>query len=218
MDELTLNFKSSLFSESPAVIGDYIEMGIDSLIDNEIAKEIPIVSTIVGVLKFGKNVHDRNLLKQTVVFINEFNTGTVDEEKKKEYKEKIEKDSKKCEEELGRVILLLNKFIDKEKSVLLAKLYKAYINEIINWKEFCEYSEVVDRLFLQDINLLEEIYRERLNITKGRDDMFRIERLNSLGLIGLTMASVSIINGKSRTDSYINLMSFGRKLMDVLNI
>ena len=46
--------------------------------------------------------------------------------------------------------------------------------------------------------------------------MFRVERLNSLGVIALTMASMSISNGKSRTDSYIVLTGFGKKFMDVL--
>lgn len=216
MDELTQDFEKSLFRESADTIGDYLELGIDSFVNDGVLKDLPIVNTIVAVLKVGKNIYDRNLLKQTLTFINEFNSNNISEEKIKKYKEQIEKDSKKCEEELNRVILLLNKFIDKEKSILLAKVFKAYVNEIINWKEFCEYSEVIDRLFLQDLELLKEIYYKKVNITKGRDDMFRVERLNSLGVIALTMASMSISNGKSRTDSYIVLADFGKKFMDVL--
>ena len=71
------NFEKSIFDDSKDIIGDYLEIGIDSIIDNGILKEIPIVKTIVGVLKVGKNVHDRNLLKQTLVFINEFNRNEI---------------------------------------------------------------------------------------------------------------------------------------------
>lgn len=216
MDELTQDFEKSLFRDTTDVIGDYIELGIDSFINDGILKDLPIVNTIVSVLKVGKNIHDRNLLKQTLTFINEFNSNNISQEEINEYNEKIKKDPKKCEEELGRILLLLNKFIDKEKSVILSKLFKAYISKVIDWKEFCEYSEVIDRLFLQDLDLLKEIYYYRVNITKGRNDMFRVERLNSLGVIALTMASVSITNGKSRTDSYIVLTDFGRKFMDVI--
>lgn len=101
-----------------------------------ILKEILIVNTIVGVLKIGKNVHDRNLLKQTLTFINEFNNNKISHDKLKQYKITIENNPKRCEEELGRILLLLNNFIDKEKSIMLAKIFKAYIEKIINWNEF----------------------------------------------------------------------------------
>ena len=94
MDELVENFEKSLFDDSKYIIGDYLEIGIDSIIDNGILKEIPIVKTIVGVLKVGKNVHDRNLLKQTLVFINEFNRNEIRQDKIEEYKKRIENDSK----------------------------------------------------------------------------------------------------------------------------
>lgn len=88
MDELVENFEKSLFNDSKDIIEDYLEIGIDSIIDNGILKEIPIVKTIVGVLKVGKNVHDRNLLKQTLVFINEFNRNEIRQDKIEEYKKK----------------------------------------------------------------------------------------------------------------------------------
>ena len=111
MDKLTEDFEKSLFNNSKEIIGEYIEVGIDSFINDGILKDIPIVNTIVDVLKVGKNIHDRNLLKQTLTFINEFNKNNITEEQLKNYKERIEKDRKKCEDELGRVLLLLNNFI-----------------------------------------------------------------------------------------------------------
>ena len=142
MDKLTEDFEKSLFNNSKEIIGEYIEVGIDSFINDGILKDIPIVNTIVAVLKVGKNIHDRNLLKQTLTFINEFNKNNITEEQLKNYKERIEKDRKKCEDELGRVLLLLNNFIDKEKSIMLSKLFKAYVSQLLNWNDFCEYSEI----------------------------------------------------------------------------
>lgn len=220
MDELTQDFEKSLFRESADTIGDYVELGIDSFINDGVLKDLPIVNTIVAVLKVGKNIHDRNLLKQTLTFINEFNSNNISQEKINEYKENIEKDPKKCEEELGRILLLLNKFIDKEKSVILSKLFKAYISKVIDWNEFCEFSEIINRLFIQDLNLLKMIYRGTVNETTNRNDMFRVERLNSLGLIGLTFKSskISTINGvtQQRQDNYLTMSNNGKKFMDVI--
>ena len=218
MDKLVDDFEKSLFNSSKDVISDYLEIGIDSLMNEGILKEIPIVNTIVGVLKIGKNVHDRNLLKQTLTFINEFNNNKISHDKLKQYKITIENNPKRCEEELGRILLLLNNFIDKEKSIMLAKIFKAYIEKIINWNEFCEYSEIINRLFIQDINLLNMIYDGRVTDTTNRGDLYRVERLNSLGIIGISFKSTRIttINGvqqENRQDSYLSMNSNGRILL-----
>lgn len=222
MDKLVDDFEKSLFYSSKDVISDYLEIGIDSLMNEGILKEIPIVNTIVGVLKIGKNVHDRNLLKQTLTFINEFNNNKISRDKLEQYKITIENNPKRCEEELGRILLLLNNFIDKEKSIMLAKIFKAYIEKIINWNEFCEYSEIINRLFIQDINLLNMIYDGRVTDTTNIGDLYRVERLNSLGIIGISFKSTRIttINGvqqENRQDSYLSMNSNGRKFMNIIN-
>ena len=115
-------------------------------------------------------------------------------------------------------MLLLNKFIDKEKSMILAKLFKAYILKILDWSEFCEFSGIVNRLFIQDLNLLEMIYKGMISDTSNRNDMFRVERLNSLGLIGLSMKSIMVYGqNQSRQDSYLTISDIGKKFMDVIN-
>lgn len=220
MDQLTEDFEKSLFSDTKDVLGDYIEIGIDSFINDGILKDIPIVNTIVAVLKAGKNIHDRNLLKQTLTFIDEFNKNNISEELFNSYKNQIENDSRKCEEELGRVLLLLNNFIDKEKSIMLSKLYKAYVKQEITWNEFCEYSEIINRLFIQDFSFLKDIYLGRVNDTTNRNDIYRVERLNSLGIIGMSFKSsrISTINGvmSNRQDSYLTMNNNGKKFMNII--
>lgn len=220
MDKLTEDFEKSLFNNSKEIIGEYIEVGIDSFINDGILKDIPIVNTIVAVLKIGKNIHDRNLLKQTLTFINEFNKNNITEEQLKNYKERIEKDRKKCEDELGRVLLLLNNFIDKEKSIMLSKLFKAYVSQLLNWNDFCEYSEIINRLFIQDFSFLQEIYLGRISDTTNRSDIYKVERLNSLGIIGMTFKSstISTINGvmSNRQDSYLTMNNNGKKFMNIV--
>ena len=52
--------------------GIMAELGIDSLLDDGVFKSVPIVSVLVGIGKTAQNLHDRNLLKQTIKFINTF--------------------------------------------------------------------------------------------------------------------------------------------------
>lgn len=217
MDKLTEDFSKSVFNNSKEVLEDYIEVGIDSFINDGILKDIPIVKSIVSVLNIGKNVHDRNLLRQTLVFIKEFNSGNISKDKLVAYKTTIENNPKKCEEELGRVLILLNNYIDTEKSIMLARLYRAYINKIINWNEFCEFSEIINRLFIQDIQILKGIKDKNIDIMNNHEDEFRIERLYSLGLIGLSFNPVTYGDLKNgHINSGRNISPLGRKLCEII--
>lgn len=111
----------------------------------------------------------------------------------------------------------MNQIIDNDKSIMLGKIFKAYVNEKIDWNQFCEFSEIVNRLFLQDVDALKQIYYGRLKETSGMGDMYRIERLNSLGIIGLSTKTVMIgSNSNSRTDSYIVLNRMGGILTNII--
>ena len=99
MDKIIPSFSSSLFDGSKDSIGDIVEIGIDSLLDDGLFKDIPLVNMLVGVKNTYQNLHDRNLLKQTLAFIKQFNSGTIDQNKLIKYKELINSDSKKAEKE-----------------------------------------------------------------------------------------------------------------------
>lgn len=186
MDKIIPSFKKSLFDGSKEIIGDLTEYGIDSLLDDGLFKSFPIVSFLVGVKNTCQNIHDRNLLKQTLQFIKEFNVGTLSPELLDKYKKNIDNNSKKLEEELGRVIILLNGNIELEKSKMIANLFRNYINNKISWDEFCEFSEIVKMLFVKDINYLRKIYSGEFKRHSIVPD-YVYNRLVSLGLTTMTL-------------------------------
>lgn len=217
MDKLTNEFKNSLICNAGDTLTDYLEVGIDSFIEDGILKDIPIVKSIIAGLKLEKNIHDRNLLKQTLSFLAELNNGSLSEEQLDEYISIIENNSKKCEEELGRVLLYLNSFIDKEKSVMLSKSFKAYIKKQINWNEFCEFAEIINRLFIQDLQILTKIKDRDIDLMFSREDEFRAERLYSLGLIGTFFKALTFGDIK---DGHINsgrtISPLGKKFCEII--
>ncbi len=134
-----------------------------------------------------------------------------------EYIEKIRKDEKKCEEELGRVLTILNNNIDREKSILLSKIFKSYVYSKISWNEFCEFSEILNRLFIQDLMLLKKVRIENVDILKNRDDNFRIERLYSLGLIGIAFKPPTYRDLKEGTiNTCRTVSSLGEKFCNII--
>lgn len=126
MDKLVPAFETTLFD--PTLSEDCLkmaELGIDSLLDDGIFKSIPVVSVLLGVGKTAQNIHYRNLLKQTIKFINTFNDGSISKEKIEKHQKKLKSNPQYAEEELGRVIILLNSNIELKKSELLGKIYHA---------------------------------------------------------------------------------------------
>ena len=56
---------------------------------------------MVGLGKTAQNIHDRNLLKQTIKFINTFNEKSISTQKVEKYKNHLDSNPKYAEEELG---------------------------------------------------------------------------------------------------------------------
>lgn len=210
MDKIVPAFETTLFDStlSSSCIS-MAELGIDSLLDDGVFKSIPIVSVLIGIGKTAQNLHDRNLLKQTVKFINTFNEKTISPKKLQKYKEHLNSDPRYAEEELGRVLILLNSTVDIKKSEILARFYRAYVETLIDWATFCELSDIVSRLFIADISLLLSVYKKEVSDTT-QCIAYQAERLIALGLINSAMKTMTIgsLSG-SNTQKYIQVNELG---------
>ncbi len=217
MNEVIPKFQDSLFAGISSIIPDIAELGIDSILSEGLLKDIPVVSILLGMKNTAQALHDRNLLRQTLVFISEFNSGNINEKKKQKYKQKIEDDPKKAEAELGRVLIILNRNIDIEKSRILSKLFICYVNEGMSWEDFCDLSEITDRLFLRDIKWLKKVHEHD---TKGDDYMvsssaYAVNRLVALGLISASRVA-AFYKKNYNMDSIIHLTKAGKMFCEAV--
>lgn len=215
MSEIIPSFEISLFEPTFSNAIDYIELGIDSIIDNETIKGIPIVSTVVGIGKTVYNIRERILLKNMLTFIKEFNKGQIEQEKLEKYRKSIDEDKVKAEKELGRVLVILDKTIDDIKTKMLANSFRAYVFGQIDWEQFCEVTEAINRLFISDIALLYKIEGGQVTDTK-HCAIYQADRLISLGLVNNAMKSMIISNNSnSRTERYLSINEFGKMFCKV---
>lgn len=202
MDKLIPAFQEALLDPAlSGVCAEMAELGIDSLLDEGIFKSVPIVGLLVGIGKTAQNVHDRNLLRQTAKFINTFNEKSISAEKLEKYKEHLYSDPKYAEEELGRVLILLNSNVDIKKSELLAKFHCAYVEQTIDWPMFCELSDVTSRIFIADMDLLFAIYGGQVTDT-SQCERYRTDRLTALGLLNSSVRSMSISKDETSRTLY----------------
>jgi len=63
MDKIVPAFEVSLFEPVFSTALDLGELGIDSLLDDGIFKDILIVNLVMGIGKTAQNIHERNLLQ-----------------------------------------------------------------------------------------------------------------------------------------------------------
>lgn len=200
---------SSIFEPLPDIGMDYLEIGLDSLLEAGTLQEIPIVKTIVSVCKVGINWHERNLLHQLFAFIQELNSGTITPEELQKHKDKIEHDPQQFEKELGRITFILTEQLDLVQSRVLAAIYRSYINQEIEWDKFCELSEANRRIFANDYKILA---RFNWSVAKkpGTNSLYQLDRLVSVGLLRNKNRIVPVFGGSDGSEAESNELDMAK--------
>lgn len=178
-EELANAFEDTLKEESLSVISDLAEVGIDSIMDDGILKDIPFLSTAIGLYKIGETVWERHHIKQLSLFVDAINQGCAHGEKRKKYIAKFSENRKYRNQELEFILVVLDSYLEYEKPKMLAKLYLAFLNEKIGWEDFSSYAAILKSLIPADIMLLG---KEETVKTKQSESAAAL-RLLSFGLI-----------------------------------
>ena len=184
MNEIVPAFRKSLFNDDvKSVLKDVSEVGFDSVFKEGVLRDIPIINTITALCKTGINIRERNFIKQTICFINEFNSGDLSQEKRDEHQRKLEKDSDMAEKELDIVLLFLDNNTEIEISKIAGRMYSSYVKGALSWDKFAELIEVNKRMFLGDYKMLILLNDPRIDSKQIIKEKYRFGRLLGLGLI-----------------------------------
>lgn len=144
---LSLALRDSISEEASSTLTDLAEVGLDSVLDDGLFKDIPLISTAFSIYRIGRSVKERYYVKKLAQFVFSMNNGMADESFREYYKKKLEGDNKQRNQEIEYIMVLIDRYISYDKPEMLAKLYLAYLHEDIMWQEFAMYSEVIDRFF-----------------------------------------------------------------------
>lgn len=178
--ELSLALSNSISDEATEIATDLLEIGLDSILDDGLLKEVPILSTAVSLYKIGHSIKERHQLKKLAAFVAALNKGIIDEEKREYYRNAVKENARQRDKELEYILILIDRYIHSSKAELLAKLFLAYLDKSISWIEFAKYAEVLDRLLPGDLEFLLGPFPRVIQQGKIEDSVFRV---SSLGLI-----------------------------------
>lgn len=162
---------------------DFSEIGLDSLLDESILKEVPLIKTAYSIAKTGFAIREKHMLKKTMLFIDKLNKNGVSNQNYIEYKEKLKAKESFLMRELEHVIIVIDRYIELNKNEILANLYFNYIDKKIDWEQFQELSIIVDNIFLSDLPELENIYMKKAITMNDINNKISFRRLKTQNLI-----------------------------------
>ena len=143
------NLGSSGFAEA---LQDIAEVALDSGLMNGIAKDIPVIGTIVHLGKAAVTIRDYFLVKKVLIFLGSL--GETTSEQRQAFAKKIEADPKHRERVGEAIMLLLDRYDHLDKASLMAKVFCACIREEIDYNKFLRISTSIDRAFIEDLREL----------------------------------------------------------------
>lgn len=142
---------------------DLVEASIDSLLADGILKEVPIVKSIIGIVKVSSNISEYLFLKKIISFLNEIKE--IDPKKRKEEIDKIDS-SEKYRIKVGEKLLyILDRSDDHEKAEYIAKLFVALLERQISYDDFIRGSNAINTLSIPDFKLF-------LSYDKNKDTIY----------------------------------------------
>lgn len=132
---------------------DISEMKLDSILNNGMIKDLPIIKYLYSGCKFILDVRDYFFIKKLSEFLNQLSSIPLEE--------RVQFLSKKGSDEhkLGeRLLMLIERSDSLDKPVLIARLFRAYLYEKIDINLFNRLCNIVERTYIQDIYFLRDNY------------------------------------------------------------
>lgn len=145
------SFDQSLIDDNlKNITTDFTEVAIDKLLDNNLIKDIPIISTFFNIISLGVNIHDKLFLKKILSFLYGIKDINLDDRKRiiKEIDE-----SKKYRIKVGEKLLyIIDNCNDFESSEKIAEVFKYFIEQKITYNEFLKVANILEGLSSADFN------------------------------------------------------------------
>jgi hypothetical protein len=142
-------FNQIIKSDSFAAASDIAEISIDTLIDNEIVKDIPLIGIISKLLSIGTTINDRLFTKKLLHFLSELeniNQNLI--LKEIQYID----DSQKYSQRVGEKLLEIITRIDSdEKPKIIGRLFKNFLLKKISYSQFLKLSHLVENIFILEL-------------------------------------------------------------------
>jgi len=127
-----------------------IEAIVDTFSEQDVWTELPVVSTVFKSLRASNTIREKIFANKIFIFFEELNRAS--DSKRKQLKDKILNSPQEAKE-VGRILLMvLDKVTDLDKPKLLAKLFIAFLDEVISKEDMRRLIYAVEIAFIDDLH------------------------------------------------------------------
>lgn len=146
-DSVQDSFNTTLKVSDLSILGaELLEAGVDSVLKDGLLKEVPVVSTIVGLSKMGANIQDRIFLRKLLSFL--YPLKDIKPEVRIRMIEEIDSSNQYRVRVGEKLMYIIDSSGDHEIAELVSRVFKAYLEERISYQDFLEAAAI-----LKDLNI-----------------------------------------------------------------
>lgn len=186
---------------------DYAEIALDAFVSDDILKEIPIVKTVVGVVKSGLKVKEIFFTKKILTFLREFHSGKLSEEKFNKFQQRFDNDENYRSKVMEQIMVFNDTFIQIEKSKVFANLFAAHLNGAFGWDAFINLSFCLNNMNMYGVSLFDEMALYKKPFRGGIHD-----DTNTLYPLLINSGTISIVGSHLEITTYgIMMYHYGIK-------
>ena len=117
---------------------EYSEVLIDTLMEGDTLKEIPLIKTVTSIYRIVDVVGSKKFHKKMQLFLEEVRAGEASEEKSKEFQERFETDMTFRDNVAEHIIEQVANFDDEFKAKILGRLFISLTQGYITWRRFLD--------------------------------------------------------------------------------
>ena len=128
---------------------DYGELAIDSVLNDGVLKDIPILGTLINLYKSGANVKEYLFSRKVENFID--NLESFSQEEVEKFNNTIEHDPKLKARVSEHLTLLLDRLDDMEKSRFISMVFSAFLKQEIDFAQFRRLARAIERCMIDDL-------------------------------------------------------------------
>jgi hypothetical protein len=169
--------------DAKALAIDYAELGIDALFAEGIARDLPLISTFVGVAKIGVTIQDRLFAKKLFKMLGPL--ATIDTAERVDMIDRLERDPKYGRKVGEHLVELIDRVEAYRKPPMISAVFLAYQKNEIDADMLNRLTHAVERIPVFDIDALRPLLAE----SKLADENEPVSSLQNLLYAGLVKIS-----------------------------
>ena len=215
-------------SDLQKVTTDLAELVLDSMLDDGVLKDIPIVGSILSLSKTALNIKDALFLKKIIHFLSELSEISI--EKRQEMIDFVNKSNKQKIKVGEKLIFILDKCDDYIEAKYIGQFFCGFLENKITYEEFLKGARIIQDIYIGDLEYFLECDNSKIEIvasTEEAPDEDTFPLINS-GICGFGYNPVTLedqwdyemhdkykVNGG---EAVIWITSIGKKLKEILKV